>query len=461
MATADLLSLLESRRRRPLHWLLAVALVAAGLLAGWARSGGYSGYSRDPVELPVAVTQATSVSVETRPLQQWLADISSDAGLGLVVAPELAEREATAMFVAGESWRRRLEALARVEALVWEQHGGVLEVHAQPPPAPRSASAIVESVIATPACADPADAAVAGVETLTQVVRLSNARADDLATVISSTSAPGGVRVAAEPASNALLIAGTKAEVEQVQRLASTLDIPRRRFLLETRMVEVSRSARHELGVQWSLQGKLGALVDLPAAGSEEEGAVLTVATAGSPALEARLSALEAEGRVRIVSRPRVLVVEGTTALIESVRVLRIRLPSRTAVVAGGEGNVEAGDGRAVEEIPVGISLRVEPTLQGGGKIALRIRAKSSTLGPPLPPDGIPEEFSRLVEAAVVVADGETAVLGGLQREARRRSGTGIPLLRELPVVGALFGRRSKNGDGEELLVLVTPHLLR
>jgi type II secretory pathway component GspD/PulD (secretin) len=157
-----------------------------------------------------------------------------------------------------------------------------------------------------------------------------------------------------------------------------------------------------------------------------------------------------------------VLVVEGTPALIESVRILRIRLPDSTSVVAGGDDDEVVGgnSGKAVEEFPVGITLRVEPSLLGGGKVALRVTAKSSTLGEPLPPDDIPEELSRLVEADFYVADGETAVLGGLARVARGRSGSGLPVLREIPLVGFLFGRRSRERDSEELVVLVTPYLL-
>jgi general secretion pathway protein D len=92
--------------------------------------------------------------------------------------------------------------------------------------------------------------------------------------------------------------------------------------------------------------------------------------------------------------------------------------------------------------------------------VALRVTAKSSTLGEPLPPDDIPEEFSRLVQADFFVAHGETAVLGGLARVASGRNRSGLPLLREIPVLGVLFGRRSKERDSEELVVLVTPYLL-
>ncbi|RMD82216.1 MAG: hypothetical protein D6815_09780, partial [Candidatus Dadabacteria bacterium] len=183
-----------------------------------------------------------------------------------------------------------------------------------------------------------------------------------------------------------------------------------------------------------------------------ERGSVL-VATGGAHALRARLSALESSGRVRVVSRPRIVVVENEEATIESVRILRVRLPERTAVVERGR----SGEGRAVEEFPVGVSLKVRTYSLGDEAVGMRVEAKSSTLGRPQPPDMIPEELSRRVAAEVVVADGETAVLGGLLREGRRRERAGVPVLGSLPGLGSLFGRRSRQSDGEELLVLVTP----
>ena len=110
-------------------------------------------------------------------------------------------------------------------------------------------------------------------------------------------------------------------------------------------------------------------------------------------------------------------MLEGSPATIESVRILRIRLPSSGTVV-GDEVVAVAVERRATEDIPVGVRLEVTPAIRGGGRVLLRIKAKSSSLGAPLPPDDIPEELSRMVDAEVLVASGETAVLGGLTREA-------------------------------------------
>jgi general secretion pathway protein D len=295
----------------------------------------------------------------------------------------------------------------------------------------------------------------------TAVVRLANARAKDLLAALEKPLAGRGVGAGVDAATNTVVFAGPASAVGEAVRLARALDLPRRRFLLEAHIVELSRSARNEMGIQWTLESNdIGGIVDLPAADAPGEGAGVLVATSGSHSLRARLSALESSGRIRVVSRPRVVVLEGKAASIEAVRILRVRLPDRGAVVSDSDSGVTLDSGRAFEEIPVGVTLSVEPSLQGDGNVVLRIVAKSSTLGPPQPPDDIPEELSRRVEAEVAVADGHTAVLGGLLREGHARSGTGVPVLRSLPLLGALFGKKSRNRDVEELIVLVTPHLV-
>jgi hypothetical protein len=393
-----------------------------------------------------------------RSLKDWLLQIASDADLGLVIGPDL-DRRVTAVFPKEASWEGRLDALAAAGEFHYVVREHVIEVKAGPSEA--TLEAAVEdtpSAVATPPPKDepPPDAIVS--------VRPSHARAADLAKALDRALADQGVGAAADPGSNTLLLSGPASAVASATSLVRELDVPRRRFLVDAAIVEMLSAARSDLGIQWRVDtDNFGAGANFPIDAADERQGEVTIATGGTVSLKARMSALEADGRARVVARPRVLVIEGTPALIESVRILRIRLPDSTSVVAGGgdEDQISGGSsGKAVEEFPVGITLRVEPSLLGGGKVALRVIAKSSTLGEPLPPDDIPEELSRLVEADFFVADGETAVLGGLARVARGRSSSGLPLLRDLPFVGALFGRRSSDRDSEELVVLVTPYLL-
>ncbi len=294
---------------------------------------------------------------------------------------------------------------------------------------------------------------------VSRVLALNHADADELASVVERASRMFGAVVASDAASNSLLLSGSEEAVSHAASLVEELDTKRVRILLEAEIVELTHSARRELGIQWSFAGKLAASVDFPAAEDTGASSALLLATGGARALEARLAALEAGGQVRVVSSPRVVMLEGTSATIESVRILRVRLPSRSALL-GDEIVETSGEERATEKIPVGVKLEVTPRLRSGRDVLLSIEAKSSGLGPPLPPDGIPEELSRSVSAQLLVGDGETAVLGGLLREGSSRSGSGVPGIRGLPFVGALFGKQERENDSEELVVFVTPTIL-
>ncbi len=445
--------------------LLAVAVAVSALFLQWPppQSAPLPAASTGPEAPTAPVTQRADPAADPdlprdRPLKDWLFEVASEAELGLVIGPDL-DRRVTAMFPKGASWEGRLDALAAAGEFHYVVREQVIEVKAGLSPAP--IETVVEdapSAVAPPPPKDePPPSAIVS-------VRPSHARAVDLAKALDRALADQGVGAAADPGSNTVLLSGPAPAVASATKLVRDLDVPRRRFLVEAAIVEMLTAARSDLGIQWRIDSDhFGAGANFPIDAPDERGGEVTIATGGTVSLKARMSALEAEGRARVVARPRVLVIEGTPALIESVRILRIRLPDSTSVVAGGGDDDEivgGNSGKAVEEFPVGITLRVEPSLLGGGKVALRVTAKSSTLGEPLPPDDIPEELSRLVEADFFVADGETAVLGGLARVARGRSSSGLPVLRDLPLVGAFFGRRSRDRDAEELVVLVTPYLL-
>jgi type II secretory pathway component GspD/PulD (secretin) len=176
-----------------------------------------------------------------------------------------------------------------------------------------------------------------------QVVRPTNARATDLVSAVSKAAKAGHVEVAPDAGSNSVVVAGAEKAVDEIAALVRSLDVPRRRFVLEAEIVEMSSNAREELGIRWSIDGTVGAIVDFPAADAPGESSGIIVATDGAHALRARLNALAADGHVHVVSRPRVVVLEGRPASIESVRILRVRFPSSNVVGQVEDGTVSSG----------------------------------------------------------------------------------------------------------------------
>jgi hypothetical protein len=438
-------------------------------------------------EGPKATREATS-ALRTRPLSAWLGDIAREAGRDLVLSPEL-RGDLTASESVKLDWKERLEAYARVSGFEYALSDGLIEARRGEetpfgrttararattatttaevpgttlPPPPDSTR---EGAPPQPPNGESASTARAAKDPKaplpeTRVLRLAHAPAKETASVLGKSGDALDVSVSADPASNSLVITGTQPGLGRVLKVVGDLDRPRRRIHLEAKIVEMTRSARLDLGIEWKLTGTtVGGDIKFPPNVSDAGSAALVIATNGAAMLDARISALEADGRLHVVSRPKVETLEGSPATIESVRILRIRLPSNGTVV-GDEVVSSPSNGRATEDIPVGVRLEVTPAIRGGSRVLLRIRAKSSNLGAPLPPDDIPEELSRMVDAEVLVADGETAVLGGLRREAGQDADAGVPGLRRAPLLGGLFGKKSKVGAEEELLVFVTPRVL-
>lgn len=419
---------------------------------------------------------APSSPLKTRPLSVWLDEVAREAGRDLVLSPDM-RGDLTASESTKLDWKTRLEAYARVSGFEFSLSEGLIEARRGDGNVGSTSSGRISSTTVARAVGGDSDASAGtpmgaagnGTATRTEppppppetrVIRLVHAPAKETAAVLARAGDALDVTVSADSSSNSLVLSGLQPGLGRVLKALSELDRPRRRIHLEAKIIEVTRSARLDLGVEWKLTGTtVGGDVKFPPNVSEAGSAALVIATQGAAALDARISALEADGKLHVVSRPSVEMIEGSPATIESVRILRIRLPSNGTVV-GDEVTPGPSSGRATEDIPVGVRLEVTPAIRGGTRVLLRIRAKSSNLGAPLPPDDIPEELSRMVDAEILVGNGETAVLGGLMRESGQDSGAGVPAIRKIPGLGSLFGKKSKIGSEEELLVLVTPRVL-
>jgi len=459
----------------------AAATSSGSAMRGAGRSVGVShaNAASDDEEDGAAPDDATAESppsspLKTRPLSVWLDEVAREAGRDLVLSPDM-RGDLTASESTKLDWKTRLEAYARVSGFEYSLSDGLIEARRGDGNGGSTSSGRVASTTVTRGGDGEASAGAstgvagngiaAGAEPPppppeTRVIRLVHAPAKETAAVLSRAGDALDVTVSADSSSNSLVLSGLQPGLGRVLKVLTELDRPRRRIHLEAKIIEVTRSARLDLGVEWKLTGTtVGGDVKFPPNVSEAGSAALVIATQGAAALDARISALEADGKLHVVSRPSVEMIEGSPATIESVRILRIRLPSNGTVV-GDEVVPGPSSGRATEDIPVGVRLEVTPAIRGGTRVLLRIRAKSSNLGAPLPPDDIPEELSRMVDAEILVGNGETAVLGGLMRESGQDSGAGVPAIRRIPGLGSLFGKKSKVGSEEELLVLVTPRVL-
>jgi type IV pilus assembly protein PilQ len=309
---------------------------------------------------------------------------------------------------------------------------------------------------------------------------------------------------------NTIIVRDIPRGLEDASELIRELDVQSPQVLIEANIVEATEDFARALGVQWgyaynggpqtgtptgmNFPGTIGVggsglgagapapapapgltrlpvpfLADFPVPSGfgsgfgPGAGSALNLALGsidGSQSLAARLTALEEEGKGKIISRPRVITMNNVAATIQSLTILRVKLPSTGTVINTGTGGAAGTASTATEKINTGITLVVTPQISSDGFVLMNIYAKSSIPDFTRSVDGIPNEVSREANSNVLVQDTQTVVLGGIFRKIEDDREAGIPYLRNVPGLGWLFKRVLKSHRREELLVFLTPKIV-
>jgi type IV pilus assembly protein PilQ len=299
--------------------------------------------------------------------------------------------------------------------------------------------------------------------------------------------------VAIDVRTNTLLVSDTARSLENIRRLVTTLDIPVRQVSIETRVVIVNDDYSRELGVRFgatvvkdnsgdgiiSMTGTSegsdtivgSALDNLQQTGQpfpvtvgpidQRYNVNLPVATpAGSFALaildsdylvDLELSALQAEGQGRIVSTPRVIATNQREARIEQ----GVEIPYQESSSSG------ATTTQFKEAV---LSLTVTPQITPDDRIIMDLLVTKDSVGEVVPSATggfVPSIDTRSVTTTVVVNDGETVVLGGIYETELRETVNKVPVLGDIPGLGYLFRSKSNVNNNAELLIFVTPKIIR
>jgi len=295
---------------------------------------------------------------------------------------------------------------------------------------------------------------------------------------------------------NTLIVRDIDRGIRNARDLVTRLDVQIPQVLIESNIVEATSDFARDLGVQWGYKANIGPqtgtstganfpgtvgfggsglgggagggapfLVDFPAGGNfgPGMGTALDLALGslnGANSLDVRLTALEQKGKGRIISRPRVVTLNNVAATIQSLTILRVRLPSTGTVVNTGAGGSAGTATTATEKIETGITLEVTPQVSSDGFVLLDMLAKSSQADFTRTVDNIPTEITRQATSHVLVRDGQTVVLGGIYRDTQTDNVNGVPWFMTIPGIKWLFQAESVQKRREDLLVFLTPRVL-
>ncbi|AOK39835.1 type IV pilus secretin PilQ [Burkholderia vietnamiensis] len=265
---------------------------------------------------------------------------------------------------------------------------------------------------------------------------------------------------AADPRMNLLFVTDLAPRIAQIAELIDAIDRASRQVRIEARIVEGEQGFSRNLGARVALRahGRAPAADGATAATDTRNALDLTAraiggfdaATAGftlfaaplSRVLDIELSALEAQGRGQIVSRPRVVTADRVKAIVEQ----------------GSEVPYQAKVGNGVSGVQfrrATLKLEVEPQITPDGRVVLDLDVTKDSIGEPTAAG--PAIHTKHVQTRVEVEDGGTVAIGGIYEQLRRDDVTRVPLLGRIPVLGALFRHRARSDQRSELVVFITP----
>ena len=283
------------------------------------------------------------------------------------------------------------------------------------------------------------------------------------------TASIGNIRVMADELNNSVLVWGTPAEFERIEVTLKKLDLPPTQVLIEASIVEVTLNDALQYGLQWTFSGDVGnngykgggTLLNTDKATSSALGEALgmgfnyTLKNSAS-GIRATLNALSTKTNVKVVASPSLMVLDNHTAAIA----VGTQQPYRS-----GETSTSATVGstttNSYQYKDTGVNLQVTPSVNAGNLVTMTVNQQVTDVGSKDDITGQTSFLQRQLSSRVSVRSGESIVMGGLIQETNTNGRNGVPFLHDLPVVGNLFGSTSNSGRRTELLVIITPRVVR
>jgi general secretion pathway protein D len=292
----------------------------------------------------------------------------------------------------------------------------------------------------------------------------------------------GQVRFIADDTTNAVIVTTFPRAWTEIEATIRQLDKMPRQVLIEVLVAEINLTDDMRFGIDWairsgkfflanpSLSGSGSAAINLPidASLSLPLTGGLTAFTAATGQFLAMLNTLAAENRINVLSSPHVLTSENKKAIInvsDSIPIVTAQqAPIGGTVTQTGTQNNQATatviGTQTVEYRDAGVVLTVTPRIGEQGTVALDIKQEVNSIGQQEPPTNSKRIIKREAETSVVLINNQTLVLGGLIQERRTVDDRGIPFMKNIPLLGFLFGFKGLKIEKTELLILITPRVI-
>ncbi|MEW6320782.1 MAG: type IV pilus secretin PilQ, partial [Acidobacteriota bacterium] len=418
-------------------------------------AGGQSRFTGAPVSLDFQ-------GADLRAVLRTFAEIS---GLNVVLDPSI--QGSVDVALRDVPWDQALDIILKANKLGYSVDGTVVRI------APLSVLADEEAERRKLAEAQ----ALAGeLQVLTRA--LSYARAQELVPIVTRSALSQRGEVQVDTRTNTLIIRDLPERLTSAADLITALDRPQPQVEIEARIVQTTRDFARNIGVQWGLNGRLDPAlgnttnlafpnsasisgrtggvqgpenastgVNLPVSGPTSAIGIALGAVNGAFNLDAALSALERSGKGRLLSTPRV----STQNNVEAEMTQGIQIPIQT--VANNTVTVTFKD--------AALTLRVTPQITASDTVIMRIFIENASPDFSRQVNNIPPIDTQRATTSVLVADGETTIIGGIFISREQATQGRVPVLNRIPLLGWLFRRDELADESRELLIFITPRIIK
>jgi len=403
-----------------------------------------------------------SIDVEGADIRTVCRAISEFSGRNIVVAQQAKGTVTIALH--NVPWREALRTILRSCGLDYMEEGGILRVDDAPKLATEQAER--DAAWAKQMESAPLD---------TRIIKLNYANAAELSTALQAALTRRGT-VLVEKRTNSLIVSDLTDNIDKVEKMAMELDSTTPEIEITAKLVDVDAEALRQLGIEWNVGGSPTAddgsdfFKNIPvppgvrtlspgndgnqALGSTHKTGIADPATTVSygifknwGSVEAQLQMLEQHRKANIISNPRICTVDNREAKI----LVGQKIPLIVQDVAGNP----------VSQLQtIGIQLKVTPHLTEDKKVIMDLHPEVSDLSTQSTVQGGVIINTSEADTRVMVDDGQTAVIGGLIRTNESQVRRGVPLLKDLPLLGMLFRSTNAVQQNRELIIFVTPKIV-
>jgi type II secretory pathway component GspD/PulD (secretin) len=285
----------------------------------------------------------------------------------------------------------------------------------------------------------------------------SSTSAQDIASAVQQALSVSytDLRITVPNGTQQLIVTGSAQSVHAAEELIAELDVVPQSVVLDTEILEIDESSTRNLGLQLgttTIGTTFSEIQPTPNPFTNQPGKLIALQplTRTGISFQAAINLLIQNGHGRVLADPRITTMSGRTASIragDSISIL--------TTVGGGTGTVATTQ---LQTFQTGVTLDITPIITNNGELSVALHPVVNSLSGIL--NGVPQISTRDTQTSVHLRDNETLVIGGLIEESSTRQEAKIPLLGDLPLIGRAFRNQNVNSTRNELIIVVTPHLL-